>query len=139
MEETQAITIETIGHKINAYVGMIGALMSFISFCVLLGIWFGPVKDLPTQFNTILSQLTEIKSRQDKLDGRMDVFQIKYETMNGQVVAAVTEQGKIREDARRLEVALAQLTSTSFLKTEFLEWKAEFERRLNISTPQLNK
>ena len=105
MDDEKPATIGTIAHAISTWIGIGGALFGVLSFCMLLGMWFGPIKDMPTQFGTILTQLGEIKSRLDKADWRIDGLQTKYEAMTAQLATAVADQGKLREDSKRLEVS----------------------------------
>jgi CRISPR/Cas system-associated exonuclease Cas4 (RecB family) len=69
----------------------------------------------------------------------MDELQARYESMNAQLQALITDQRKFVEDSKKLEVMLAQLSVTTVQKVDFLEWKAELERRNNIIAPQLRK
>jgi hypothetical protein len=133
MDEDKPTTIATIGHQISIWFGIVGGIISFICVCVLIGMWFGSLKDLPAQVN-------DLRSQQSKTDGRLDIFQIKYEGIGPQVINLGIEQGKLREDTKRLEVLLAQLSVSSVTKIEFLEWKSKLElRNKGIEVPQLKE
>jgi predicted transcriptional regulator len=139
MDEEKPVTISTIAHKISIWIGIGGALVSILTFCMFLGMWLGPIKEMPNQFNAILSQLGEIKEKVTRTIWRMDELQARYESMNAQLQALITDQRKFVEDSKKLEVMLAQLSVTTVQKVDFLEWKAELERRNNIIAPQLRK
>jgi predicted transcriptional regulator len=139
MDDDHTIHIGTIARQISTWLGIGGALFGILSFCMLLGMWFGPIREIPTQFSTIVSQLSEIKEKTSRAIWRIDELQAKYEAVNSQLSSAMTDQRKLSEDAKKLEVLLAQLTVSVIQKVDFLEWKAEFERRNNLESPPLRK
>jgi regulator of replication initiation timing len=139
MDEETPVTISTIAHKISIWIGIGGALFSILTFCMFLGMWLGPIKEMPNQFGAILAQLGEIKEKVNRTVWRTDDLQAKYEALSTQLQGVVIEQKKFGEDSKKLEVMLAQLSVTTVQKVDFLEWKAELERRNNIIAPQLRK
>lgn len=134
MDEEKASTIGDIGKTLSTWIGIGGAFFGVLSFCVLLGIWFGPLKDMPTQFGAVLTQLGVINARLDKTDGRIDGLQTKYEFMNTQLATAIADQSKLRDDSKRLEILLAQINATISQKIDFLERKAESEFRDSLQS-----
>lgn len=121
MDEERPVTIATVGHTISTWFGIVGGIFSFICACVLVGVWFGSLKDLPTQ-------VSELKS-----------FQFRHENVVQQVTSLAAEQIRIRDDIREIAVDINELKITSIQKVDFLEWKAVLERQNNIIAPPLKK
>lgn len=131
-------TVEHLLQQSTAWIGIGGAVFGVLSFCILLGMWFGPLKNIPSQLESIITRMGELKDRITKQEWAMTDFGEKVASITVQMGDVRTETNKIRDDLRKVETATLQLASTTVSRETFIEWKAALEaRNKTISAPPL--
>lgn len=122
----------------KAWIGLVGAIISVPTFCVMLGMCFGPLRDMPAQFATILAQLQAINGRMDKSDWAIDALKSKTDAMGAQMARDDQERSRIWDNVRKIETVATRLSDNTLSREMFIEWKAALENRnRNISAPPL--
>jgi hypothetical protein len=126
MEEphyTRDSDVQKFASNITAWIGISGAASGFLSVCFLLGIWFGPLKELPAQFGVIVTQLQEIKANVLEYKWQLENQKTRTSEIAAQLNVAMQELAKSKDDIRKVESAVRLLESTSLSKVDFIEWK----------------
>lgn len=122
-----------------AWIGVGGAIVAVLSFCILVGMWFGPLKNIPTQLDDVLVRLSDLKGRVSKIEWDSQQLETKSATMTAQLIEGAVDRSKIKDDLRKVETTATQLAASTVSRETFIEWKAALENRnKSISAPPLS-
>lgn len=133
-------TINQMAQASAAWIGIGGAIFGVLSFCMILGMWIGPLKELPAQYNVILTKLSAMDKRVDETDWSMKSMASRQDAFAGQVLASSEDRAKIWDRLRSVDTDAQHLKSTALTREDFVEWLAALgARNKGISVPPLTR
>lgn len=147
---------ERAGANLNTWIGIGGACFGLITTCVLLGMYFGTIKDLPSQleavrnetkselkeiakdnagnFTALTAQIATMNTKADKQDWELTSLKGDVGSLSGRLEANLQDDERQWEKIRKTETQVAASVS----REAFIQWKSDLERRnASISAPAL--
>jgi hypothetical protein len=133
-------SLNDLARASTAWIGVGGAILSILSFCILLGMQFGPLKDMPEKFSIIVTQLSDIKSRMDKTDWAIESLKSRADAMASQQVITSEDRSKTWDALRKIESTATQLKANSMSREDMIEWIAALgSRNKGLSLPSVGR
>jgi hypothetical protein len=133
-------TLSEFTKSAAAWIGISGAVFAVLTFCMQLGMWFGPMKELPAQYNVILAKLSLIEGRQDKTDWAMDSMKSRADALASQMLLSTEDRQKIWDRLRAVDADASRLKTTSLSREDFVEWTSALgSRNKTLSVPTLSR
>ena len=131
-------TIDAFTKTAGAWIGIGGAIFGVLSFFMLVGMWFGPLKELPAQYDVILGKLNMMEGRMDKTDWAIDSLKARTEVLANQIIASNEDKSKIWDRLRSVDSDASNLKGTSLTREDMVEWAAALgSRNKTLSVPPL--
>ena len=139
MNELRQKTVSEFAQAAAAWIGIGGAVFAILTFCMQLGMWYGPMKQLPAQYEVILSKLNMVEGRINKTDWDMDSVKTRIDALSSQILVLSDDRSKLWDRIRDIDEEASGVKSRAVTREVFIEWAAALSaRNRTISVPPLS-
>ncbi len=140
MTDSTKADLNELARSASVWMGIGGAVFGVLSFCMLLGMWFGPMKDLPGQYEVIIVRLNDVDSKIKEGGWKMESLTSRQDAFAGQMLASAEDRQKLWDRVRAIETTAERLRATSLSREDMVEWGAALgSRNKSLSVPSLVK
>ena len=140
MTDEHKTALNEIAQNSSAWIGIGGAIFGVLSFCMLLGMWFGPLTALPKQYEVIIARLNEFDSKIKEGGWKMESMSSRQDAFAGQMLASSEDRQRLRDMIRSVETDVASMKAKLLTREDMVEWAAALgSRNKSLSVPPLTK
>jgi hypothetical protein len=121
-----------------AWIAVGGGVIGVISFFMGAGMWLGPIKSMPAQYEIIIAKLSAMEKRLDQSDWAIENLKSRADALAGQLLVSAEDRAKIWDRLRSVDGDAGHLKATSLSREDFVEWVAAMSaRNKTLSIPPL--